>query len=162
MQLLKALLPIKVLQRLLATANSNILQDGLIFQNHQSVLRKRTLIFKLVSLHRHKKIRKQALANRIAKSPSLMNRLVRLQAFIRGHQVRMRHSAAVKRIKTEARKSTKGYKMATKLQAAFRGYLFRVKRKRALAKLNNKVNVNEFDGDFDAEAFLDVKRENLE
>ena len=52
--------------------------------------------------------------------------------------------------------------MATKIQAAFRGYLFRIKRKRALAKLGNKVNDSEFDDDFDAEAFLDVKKENLE
>jgi len=75
----------------------------------------------------------------------------------------VRNSQAVKRIKTEARKNTRGYKMATKIQAAFRGYLFRMKRKRALAKLNFKVNSEtEFDDDFDAEAFLDVKKENLE
>lgn len=56
--------------------------------------------------------------------------------------------------------------MATKVQAAFRGYLFRVKRQRALAKLQQKevANADPFGDDdvFDAEAFLDVKKENLE
>jgi hypothetical protein len=52
----------------------------------------------------------------------------------------------------------------------FRGYLFRNKRKRALAKLETKPK--EGDGmqddmfleesDFDADAFLDIKKENLE
>ena len=57
--------------------------------------------------------------------------------------------------------------MATKVQAAFRGYLFRIKRKRALKKLKQQQpSIKEGDplGDeeFDAEAFLDVKMENLE
>jgi hypothetical protein len=57
--------------------------------------------------------------------------------------------------------------MATKVQAAFRGYLFRIKRKRALAKLSapvKEVDISDPLGedDFDAEAFLDVRKENLE
>lgn len=55
--------------------------------------------------------------------------------------------------------------MATKVQAAFRGYMFRIKRKRALARLQKTVKeqADPFgDDDFDAEAFLDVKKENLE
>jgi hypothetical protein len=57
--------------------------------------------------------------------------------------------------------------MATKVQAAFRGYMFRIKRKRALARLQKTVKDQDLidplgDDDFDAEAFLDVKKENLE
>jgi hypothetical protein len=57
--------------------------------------------------------------------------------------------------------------MATKVQAAFRGYMFRIKRKRALARLQKTVKDQDTidplgDDDFDAEAFLDVKKENLE
>ena len=60
--------------------------------------------------------------------------------------------------------------MATKIQSVFRGYLFRNKRKRALAKLKTKPKEGEGlqddmfmeDGDFDADAFLDIKMENLQ
>jgi len=78
MQLLKALLPIKVLQRLLAPPTLVVLQDSLIYQNHRMVLLKKKLVYRIASLHRNRVIRKQALTNRIAKSPSLMGKLVRL------------------------------------------------------------------------------------
>ena len=68
-------------------------------------------------------------------------------------------------------KGTRKWKCAVKIQSLFRGYAFRVKRKRALQRLNKKPQAekkeeDEFDflegEDFDAEAFLDVKQENLE
>ena len=71
-------------------------------------------------------------------------------------------------------KGTRKWKSTVKIQALFRGYAFRIKRKRALQRLkdNPKLEVkggNELDDfdpladdDFDAEAFLDVKQENLE
>ena len=67
-------------------------------------------------------------------------------------------------------KGTRKWKCAVKIQALFRGYAFRVKRKRALERLHKKPKAEqqeeEFDfmedEDFDAEAFLDVKQENLE
>ena len=173
MQLLKSLLPMKVLQRLLsfnlaakAEESVRLMQDSMIFQNHLSILKQKRLVQRLVSLYRSRKIRRQALINRIGKSQTLTANLIKLQANVRGHLSRVRNSQAVKRIRTEARKNTKGYKMATKVQAAFRGYMFRIKRKRALAKLHQKevAEVDPFGDDdlFDAEAFLDVKKENLE
>ena len=70
-------------------------------------------------------------------------------------------------------KGTKKYKAALKIQALFKGFTFRIKRKRALAKLGAKPSqgvedddLGEMDmfgeDDFDAEAFLNVKQENLE
>ena len=71
-------------------------------------------------------------------------------------------------------KGTRKWKSTVKIQALFRGYAFRVKRKRALQRLaaNPKRDakgddeLDDFDpladDDFDAEAFLDVKQENLE
>ena len=71
-----------------------------------------------------------------------------------------------------------GWKFFSKRKwgALFKGFAFRVKRKRALAKLSQKggkggdlelEDNGEFDdlmgdNDFDAEAFLNVKQENLE
>ena len=78
------------------------------------------------------------------------------------------------KIKRDGLKGTRKYKAANKIQALFRGYSFRVKRKRLLAKLSqNPGKGGEFDDDlgmdpllgdddFDAEAFLNVKQENLE
>ena len=64
-------------------------------------------------------------------------------------------------------KGTRKYKAANKIQALFRGFAFRIKRKRALAKLSGKDGMDKDDdldldflkgeGDFDAEAFLNVK-----
>ena len=65
-------------------------------------------------------------------------------------------------------KGTKKYKAAAKIQALYRGFAFRVKRKRALARLGKPNGMGEKNGDdleldpfgddeFDAEAFLDVK-----
>ena len=79
------------------------------------------------------------------------------------------------KIRRDGQKGTRKYKAANKIQALFRGFAFRVKRKRALAKLGLPKADKGLDGDdlgdldlmmgdtdFDAEAFLDVKPENLE
>ena len=111
--------------------------------------------------------------NRLQKKKPLM---IRLQAAIRGHLCRIRNKQKVDKIKRDGLKGTKKYKAANKIQALFRGFAFRVKRKRALAKLTQKggkgvdddiEDNGEFDdfmgeADFDAEAFLNVKQENLE
>ena len=67
-------------------------------------------------------------------------------------------------------KGTRKWKSTVKIQAMFRGYAFRTKRKKALQRLNENPKhdakaedgLDEFDllaadDDFDAEAFLDVK-----
>ena len=174
MQLLRSLLPMKVMQHLLTFNPAGkqeeifkVLQDSMIFKNHADVLRKKHMVHRITSLYRHRRIRLSALINRVSKSQSLIAKLIKLQAAVRGHLARVKNAQAVRRIKTEARKKTKGYQMATKVQAAFRGYMFRIKRKRALAKLQKTVKEEAVvdplgDEDFDAEAFLDVKKENLE
>jgi len=84
----------------------------------------------------------------------------------------VKNKQKVDKIRRDGLKGTKKYKSANKIQALYRGFAFRVKRKRALAKLGNRGKgeaedeaLGDFDlGDdeFDAEAFLDVKPENLE
>ena len=99
-----------------------------------------------------------------------MSKLTRLQAAIRGYLSRVKNDAAIKKIRLQARRKTKVFIMATKIQSVFRGYLFRNKRKRALAKLKTKPKEGDGmqddmfleEGDFDADAFLDIKKENLE
>jgi len=92
---------------------------------------------------------------------------------------------AVKRIKRNGVTQTKSYKMASRIQANVKGFLFRRRRKVALkrleeAKKNGKqkrgggeeidemdeleqmFSGENMDKEFDAEAFLDVKMVNLE
>ena len=87
----------------------------------------------------------------------------------------MLNKQKVEKIKRDGLKGTKKYKAANKIQALYRGFAFRVKRKRALAKLGSKsgnegtnqdddldMDFLKGDDNFDAEAFLNVKQENLE
>ena len=96
--------------------------------------------------------------------------MIKLQAAIRGHLCRVHNKQKVEKIKRDGLKGTKKYKAANKIQALFRGFTFRVKRKRALAKLTSKSGKEGMDndddldldflkgeGEFDAEAFLNVK-----
>ena len=117
-----------------------------------------------------KRVRQKVLLNRMLKK---VPTVVRLQAAIRGHLCRVTNRQKVQKIRRDGLKGTRKYKAATKIQALFRGHAFRVKRKRALAKLGRPsdkgLDGDEDDdidilgdGDFDAEAFLDVKPENLE
>lgn len=84
------------------------------------------------------------------------------------------------RIRRDAPKKTDKYKKLSKLQANIKGWLFRQRRKRLLAKLGIKTptyqkkkksggldKIDEMFGiegedDFDAEAFFGIKEENLE
>ena len=86
---------------------------------------------------------------------------------------RVHNRQKVDKIKRDGLKGTRKYKAANKIQALFRGFAFRVKRKRALAKLTSGKDGMDNDDDmdldflkgaddFDAEAFLNVKQENLE
>ena len=102
--------------------------------------------------------------------------MIKLQSVIRGHLCRVRNKQKVDKIRRDGQKGTRKYKAANKIQSLFRGFAFRVKRKRALAKLGRSKADKDFGGDdddfadmdmmgendFDAEAFLDVKPENLE
>jgi hypothetical protein len=54
---------------------------------------------------------------------------------VRAHLTRVRNAAVIKRIKSEAPKKTKKYQQVAKIQALVRGYLFRLRRKRALERL---------------------------
>ena len=105
--------------------------------------------------------------------------LVNLQSCVRGHLCRRQNEGIVNKIKKESVKKTPKYRNASKIQALVKGFLFRKRRKNALARLaqNKKQEVNQkdqFDGeddifaeenmakDFDVEAFFEVKQENLE
>jgi len=65
---------------------------------------------------------------------------------------------------------SKGYVMAQKIQSHVRGFLFRVRRKRALARLMSKPVVAKAqeaddmfgDEELDADAFLNIKMENFD
>lgn len=84
------------------------------------------------SCYRTRKVRRAALLKRARKHEGQM---VKLQALFRAHLVRVRHAAAIKRIKAEAPKKTRKYQLVAKIQAHVRGFLFRRKRERALQKL---------------------------
>lgn len=68
-------------------------------------------------------------------------------------------------MKKNALKKTKKYQRVAKLQANIKGWLFRQRRERLLAKLNHKKEPEEDvfgdTGEFDAEAFFGIKEENL-
>ena len=94
--------------------------------------------------------------------------MVKLQKWIRGFVVRTRNERLIRQFKHNALRKGKGYVMATRIQSHIRGFLFRNKRKRALAKLAGprleevKDDFDYGDDDLDADAFLGVKMEHLE
>jgi hypothetical protein len=101
-----------------------------------------------------------------------VNKIIQIQALVRGHLVRVKNAALVKRIKTEGPKKTKKYQMISKLQANIKGWLFRLRRKRALERLgvgkkelkrdmSDSILGDEFE-DFDADKFFGIKKENFE
>ena len=49
------------------------------------------------------------------KKPEKINKVVKLQAFIRGSMIRSRHQEAIHKIKADAPKKTTGYKRLAKL-----------------------------------------------
>lgn len=106
---------------------------GLMKENFENVLRLKRVIKAIVSSFRSRKIRQAALIKRMQKHQS---KIIKIQALFRGHRVRTRYLAAIKKIKLEAPKKTKGYKQMSKLQANIKGFLFRKRRLRALEKLN--------------------------
>lgn len=120
-------------------------------------------------MYRKRKIRREAFLKKVGK-PANIDKLTRLQAFIRGSMTRIQHKEAILKVKTEAPKKTTSYKRLAKLQANIRGWLFRQRRKRLLSKIKpgNMMSSNSFqDGfigdedEFDAEAFFGVKEENF-
>lgn len=118
----------------------------------------------LVVLHKGKKTRYRALTKRLSK-PENINKLKKIQSMFRGHVVRRRHKDAIKSMRKNALKKTKKYQRVAKLQANIKGWLFRQRRERLLAKLDTKKEPEDdmFDdtGEFDAEAFFGIKEENL-
>ena len=87
--------------------------------------------------------------------------------------MRNKFALAIQNIKSEAPKKTKKYQIAAKIQAHIRGFLFRLRRKRALERLNvkKKPSTTKFydddlifqkDEDFDADKFFGIKQENFE
>lgn len=176
MKLQKSILPFTLVERLLKTSLTDespgfrVLNDELFYNNLAEVytLKKscRTITNYIVS----KRVKQRALLNRMqSKVPTM----IRLQAAIRGHLCRVHNRQKVDKIKRDGLKGTRKYKAANKIQALFRGFAFRVKRKRALAKLtsgkdgmdkDDDMDLDFLEGadDFDAEAFLNVKQENLE
>ena len=78
----------------------------------------------------------------------------------------------IKRIKTEAPKKTKKYQLISKLQANIKGWLFRLRRRRALERLgvgktelkrdmSDSILGDDFE-EFDADKFFGIKKENFE
>jgi len=177
MKLQKSLLPHTLVDRLLKTppkelteayARFKLLRDDLFSQNLMEVSKLRSATATITNYIVSKRVKQRALLNRMLKKESLM---LRLQAAIRGHLCRLRNKQKVDKIRRDALKGTTKYKAAMKIQSAFRGFTFRLKRKRALAKLGSKTGQGGEDpadldllgeDDFDAEAFLGVKQENLE
>jgi len=92
---------------------------------------------------------------------------------MRGHLARVRNAALIKRVKTEGPKKTKKYQLISKLQANIKGWLFRLRRKRALERLgigkkelkrdmSDSILGDDLEGDFDADKFFGIKKENFE
>lgn len=65
------------------------------------------------------------------------------------------------RFKRDGVKKTKKYRQVSKLQANIKGYLFRQRRKKALAKLqSNKLDFDD-EEEFDAEKFFGIKEDQI-
>ena len=112
--------------------------DGkLIYQNAVEVLRMREAVKRICAYWRARRLRVKALLKRMAK-PQNAAKLLKLQAFFRGHLSREKNKAIVDKIRANAPKKTKKYKQISKLQANIKGFLFRVRRKRLLSKLAEK------------------------
>mmetsp|Transcript_24955 Transcript_24955/g.31128 ORF Transcript_24955/g.31128 Transcript_24955/m.31128 type:complete len:138 (-) Transcript_24955:1114-1527(-) len=137
MQLQKTFLPFVLAERLLKTtlkapgngkdlhSRFRILKDDLFYENLQQVAHlrhsARTIEYYIIG----KRIRQKALLGRmVAKT----DKIVRLQAAIRGHLCRVRNKQKVDKIKRDGLKGTKKYKAAMRIQALFRGFAFRQKR----------------------------------
>ena len=147
-----------------------ILNDELFYRNLMEVYGLRKACRQITNYVVTKRCRQRALLTRMEKK---VPTVTKLQAAIRGHLCRVLNRQKVEKIRRDGLKGTKKYKAANKIQALYRGFAFRIKRKRALAKLtsgNEGLEGDEMDldflkgdgGDFDAEAFLNVKQENLE
>jgi hypothetical protein len=146
-----------------------LIESRLFTQNLQEVAALQTACRKITAFVLCKRIRLKALLDRMRSKPATV---VRLQAALRGHLCRTKNQRIVDKIRRDGRKGTRKYKAAARIQALFRGFAFRVKRKRALARLAGAATQAPpeaadpldplGDDDFDAEAFLDVKQENLE
>ena len=63
---------------------------------------------------RAKKHRKTALIKRISKPQNIV-KILKLQALFRGHLVRLKHAHDIAKIKNNAPKKTKKYKLISKL-----------------------------------------------
>ena len=149
-----------------------IFKDELFFKNLREVASLRKSCGTITNYIVSKRVRRKALIDRMSKKKP---QILRLQALFRGHLCRVRNKQKVEKIKRDGQKGTRKYKAAMKIQSLFRGFAFRVKRRRALEKLSKKTGQGEDlgddfgdmdpllgDDDFDAEAFLGVKPENLE
>ena len=82
-----------------------------------------------------RRVRYGALIKRMS---SRQDKLTKIQKLVRGHLCRVKNAQKVAKIKRDGMKGTKKWRCAVKIQAVFRGYAFRVKRKRALERLGVK------------------------
>ena len=149
-----------------------VFKDELFFKNLREVAALRKSCGTITNYIVTKRVKRKALLNRMTKKQP---KILKLQAVMRGHICRVRNKQKVDKIRRDGQKGTRKYKAATKIQSLFRGFAFRVKRRRALERLANKTGQADGlddelgdldplmgDADFDAEAFLGVKPENLE
>lgn len=126
-------------------------------ENFEHVLKLKRAVRVIQSVMRLRRLRRKALIKRMAKH---IPKIVKIQAILKGHLVRMRFAMAIRKVKTEAPKKTKKYKVAAKIQAHVKGFLFRKRRLRALEKLNGKTLDSVLEGDeeeFDADKFFGIK-----
>jgi hypothetical protein len=143
--------------------------SGLLKENFDHVLRLKHSVRTISSYFRHRRVKRTALLKRLRQH---VKPIIKIQALVRGHLARIRNAALVKRIRTEGPKKTKKYRMIAKLQANIKGWLFRLRRKRALERLgkgrqelkremSDSILGDEFE-EFDADKFFGIKEENFE
>jgi len=106
----------------------------------------RSNIREITGFWRFKKVRMAALMKRITK-PENIGKVVKIQSCLRGHLVRAANWTKIEKIRRDAPKKTKKYQLISKLQANIKGFLFRQRRRRLLAKVaargpNTKSSIN--------------------
>ena len=183
MKLHKNLTPLKILQGLFKTISLidkdphkntldmpfAVMDDRNFYKNREECHQMRKSTNKITGYVLRKRARRAALLKILTEKVHLV---IRIQACVRGHLSRVKNYQKVMKIRRDGLKGTKKWKAATKIQALFRGFSFRLKRKRALERLSKSKQVKgtnkdpceskeEFDfmgeEEFDADAFLDIK-----
>ena len=114
-------------QQALLVISKSADQMKLIYQNLSEMHRLKLAVHAIESFFFRRKVRRIRLLKRCR--PASM---VQIQKLARGFLARRLHAATIRKFKRAALLKSKGYLMATKIQALVRGWLFRNKRWKAL------------------------------